>query len=212
MGKVYSHNSKKYRKKDKKSGAFWYSYEIVTNIIPLVKTSRPWITIKLDEFCTDHAVYFIHNNLEPEKYKFLKAYKDVVAVVGVPYMVDKIKPYVDHVVYIPLSIDIEYVKKFKSKKTKLVCYAGRRAKLNYGVIDPTADLLCDLTREDLLKQMAKYEYAYAVGRVAIEARVLGCQIVPYDVRFPDPSLWMIISNEMAAAMLQAKLDEIDHKA
>ena len=212
MGKVYSHTSKLYHRKSQKNGAYWYSYELVNNIIPSVKTSRPWVTIKLDKFCVDRAIYFIHNNMEPESYRFLKKYKDVIAVVGVPYMVDLIRPYCAHVIYLPLSVDIDFIKKFKARKTKLVCYAGRRHKLNYGVIDPRAELLCDLPREELLTKMARFRYVYAVGRVAIEAKILGCEIVPYDPRYPDTSLWGIVSNKMAAANLQAQLNKIDHKA
>jgi len=212
MGKVYSHTSKLYRRKSQKNGAYWYSYELVNNIIPAVKTSRPWVTIKLDEFCVDHAIYFIHNNMEPESYRFLKKYKDVIAVVGVPYMVDLIRPYCAHVIYLPLSVDIDFVKKFKARKTKLVCYTGRRHKLNYGVIDQRAELLCDLPRDELLTKMARFRYVYAVGRVAIEAKILGCEIVPYDIRYPDPSLWGIVSNKMAAVNLQAQINKIDHKA
>ena len=170
------------------------------------------MTIKLEEFCVDHAIYFIHNNMEPEKYRFLKKYKDVIAVVGVPYMVDLIRPYCAHVIYLPLSVDIDFIKKFKARKTKLVCYAGRRHKHNYGVIDPRAELLCDLPRGELLTKMARFRYVYAVGRVAIEAKILGCEIVPYDPRYPDPSLWGIVSNKMAAVNLQAQLNKIDHKA
>lgn len=211
MGRVYSHKSKQYKSKSHQNGAYWYSFELVNNIIPRVKTKRPWVTLKLEDFCVDHAIYFIHNNLEPEKFRFLKNYEDVIAVVGVPYMVKKIKPYVDHIIYLPLSVDVDYVKKFRTQKTKLVCYAGRKHKLSYGVIDSSAELLCDMPRDELLTKMAQYEYCYGVGRIAIEARILGCQVVPYDIRYPDPNLWMVISNEQAAAMLQAELDKIDKK-
>ena len=37
----------------------------------------------------------------------------------------------------------------------------------------------------------------------------GCEIMPYDKRFPDPSIWRVLDNRDAAKILQQKLDEID---
>lgn len=50
--------------------------------------------------------------------------------------------------------------------------------------------------------VAKYRNALAVGRCAIEAMVLGCEILPYDRRCPDPSIWRVVDNREAAQMLQ----------
>ena len=57
--------------------------------------------------------------------------------------------------------------------------------------------------------MAEYEQIYAVGRTAIEAKILGCEVLPYDVRYPDPRMWKVIDNKDAAKLLQKKLDVID---
>ena len=57
--------------------------------------------------------------------------------------------------------------------------------------------------------MAEYEAIYAVGRCALEGLALGCNILPYDNRFPDPSVWKLLDNLEAAKILQEKLDEID---
>ena len=68
-----------------------------------------------------------------------------------------------------------------------------------------------MPRELLLDELAKYKKAYAVGRCALEAKALGCEILPYDDRFPDPSIWKVLDNKEAAKILQEKLDEIDNK-
>ena len=54
---IIDHNHPLYAKKrnnlingNKYNGAYYYSREIVKNIIPLVKTDRNWITIRLPWF------------------------------------------------------------------------------------------------------------------------------------------------------------------
>ena len=69
--------------------------------------------------------------------------------------------------------------------------------------------VCDLPREEMLARIARYKKCYAVGRTAIEAKILGCEILPYDPRFPDPSIWKVFTYDDAVKLLQKKLDEID---
>ena len=71
------------------------------------------------------------------------------------------------------------------------------------------DLLQGLPREDLLERMARYRSVYAVGRTALEAKVLKCKILPYDERFPDVKRWQVVDNSEAALMIQKELDRID---
>ena len=66
-----------------------------------------------------------------------------------------------------------------------------------------------MEHEELLKEMAKYKNVYAVGRTAIEAKILGCNILPYDPRFKDPSIWKVVDTMEAVSLLQKELDEID---
>ena len=102
------------------------------------------------------------------------------------------------------------MKKFRApKKTKKVAFAGRKNKTIFGNLPEGIDYLCDMKRKDLLLRMAKYEQIYAVGRTAIEAKVLGCKVLPYDVRYPDPQMWRVMDNKEAAKLLQEKLDIID---
>ena len=70
-------------KKAHYNGAFYYSKEIVKNIIPNVNTDRNWVTIRVGNLAMDHSIVFIHNNLCPERYNFLEAYDDLILVCGV---------------------------------------------------------------------------------------------------------------------------------
>lgn len=199
------------------NGAYYYSVEIVKNIIPRVKTNRNWVTVNIPfmnhepqfyKCCADHSIVFIHNNLHPENYDWLKRYNDLILVCGVPSTCDKMR-HVGTPVYLPLSVDVEDVKKHKKTKRKERAFVGRASKL-YGFEPPEGtDIIAGLPRNELLDKMAEYKEVYAVGRVAIEAKILGCDVLPYDSRYPDPGIWQILDNREAAEMLQKKLDEID---
>ncbi len=221
MPKIYDHTMVQYRNrwqiagKNKYNGAFYYSKEIVKNIIPKVDTDRNWMTINIPRVGADHAVVFVHNNLDPSLYQWIKeSFNDVVMVCGVPETVDKMKAAgFDKSIYLPLSVDVEYVQRFKKdKKTKKVAFAGRPGKRSYKYdvdLPSGIDYLEGMPRDQLLQRLAEYEKVYAVGRTAIEARILGCEILPYDSRYPDPDVWQIVDNSEAAAMLQIELDRID---
>lgn len=196
---------------NKTNGAYNYSKELVENIIPRVQTERPWVTVNQPWLCEDHAIVFMHSNLNPQNYDWFKVYKDIVMVVGVPGVVEVLKKRGHkQVVYLPLSVDREYVERFMVKrKTKQVAYAGRPEKRALGTLPEGIDLLEGLPRDELLKRMAKYRQIYAVGRCAIEAKILGCEILPFDHRYPDPSIWQVVDNCEAAEILQKELDKID---
>lgn len=215
---IIDHNHRAYREKwsragkNKYNGAFYYSKEIVANIIPNVKTDRNWITVNLPGHGVDHAVVFVHNNLHPENYDWLTRYKDLVLVCGIPETVDKVK-HIGRAIYLPLSIDVDAVKKFKVKeKTKDVAFVGRPAKRQGLELPAGIDCLENLPRQRMLEQLAQYKEVYAVGRCAIEAKALGCRLKAYDPRFPKVSRWKVLDNRQAAKMLQEMLDEIDRKS
>ena len=197
---------------NKHNGAFYYSKEIVKNIIPNVKTYRNWITVNVPPHGCDYAIVFIHNNLNPtERYAWLEKYKDLVLVCGTPETVQKVA-HLGKAIYLPLSVDVEDLKKYRAKKTKDAAYVGRPIKKYYeGVKLPDdIDYLENLPRTKILKEMAKYKTIYAVGRCAIEAKVLGCQVKAYDPRFPDPDRWQVLDNHEAAKLLQKEIDKIDN--
>lgn len=216
MGKIYDHNLPQYKRRRevlppsaRYNGAFYYSQEIVKNIIPNVDTDRAWVTVNVPRYAANHSIVFVHNNLDPSLYDWLKIYDDIVYVCGIPETAERMK-YLGRTIYLPLSIDTEYVKQFKVKdKTKDVAFAGRPAKKKRGKLPEGIDLLESMPREALLKKMAEYKQIYAVGRVALEALALGCEVLPYDERFPDVDRWKLLDNLEAAKILQVELDKID---
>ena len=189
------------------NGAYYYSVELCRNIIPYVYTDRDWITMKSGMRAADHSIYFIHNNLRPERYSFLRNYKDVVLVCGIPETCEKVKDY-GIPIYVPLTIDVAEVEKHKKPKTKEVAFAGRTAKMKDTLPDGI-DVISNMKREDFLDAMAEYKQVYAVGRTALEAKALGCEVLPYDPRFPDPNRWEVLDNSHAVGLLQTELDRID---
>jgi len=218
---IIDHTSKSYLERwnalgvNRFNGAYYYSKEIVKNIIPNVKTTRNWITINAyNNEGIDHSIVFMHNTFHPEVYNWMMDFKDMLIVTSLPHLIKELG-YLGHVIYLPLSIDINYVERFKTnKKTKDVAFVGRLSKLkHYDELnihfDNDVDLIGDMPREDLLKEMAKYKRVYATGRVALEAKVLGCEILPYHPLFPDPVLWQVLDNKDAAKILQKKINEID---
>lgn len=219
---IFDHNSHEYQIRATKvglnHGCYYYSKEIVENIIPLVDTDRNWVTVNIPGRCWDHSIVFIHNNLNPNWYRWLKNYKDLVLVCSLPFAVENMKEICpDHkVILLPLSVDVKYVKQFRTKKTKDAAYAGRLAKLNKKVpaerraIPDNVDILGGMSREELLKAMAPYRTVYAVGRTAIEAKILGAKIGIYNNLCPEDN-WKVIDNRQAAVILQKKLDIIDGK-
>lgn len=200
----------------KHNGAHYYAKEIEKNIIPLVKTRRHWDCLGM-KFTNHfpHSIVFLHHNLSFDKtYGFLKKYDDLVLVASswITYAAAQDAGF--KVIFLPLSIDVEYVKKFSTEKTKEACYAGNKWKfkekdlakyLPKDVDFPPADL----PRKELLRFIAPYKKCYAVGRCALEAKVLGCEIGVCDHRYPDPKFWEVLDNRDAAAILQKELDKID---
>lgn len=193
---------------DRYNGALYYSQEIVANIIPKVETSRSWVTVNVPGIAFDHSVVFVHNNQHTAIYEWLEAYDDVVMVCGVPSTVDKVS-HIHPAVYLPLSVDVDYVQSFRRYKDRDVAFVGRRSKAEGFFKTGEVPAVSGMPREELLAEVARYKRVYAVGRCAIEAKVLGCEVLPYDPRYPDPSVWQIVDNSEAAAVLQGILDKID---
>lgn len=212
---IVNHDHPQYRRKynsmghGRYNGAFYYSKEICKNIIPRVKTDRSWITVNIKGVGCSHAIVFIHNNVNTSTYDWLEKYDDLILVCGVPETCDKVS-HLGKAIYLPLSVDVPYVESFRTdSKTKGTAFVGRKSKVKYGTLPSNIDYICGVKRQNMLPMLAKYKQVYAVGRCAIEAKILGCEILPYDDRFPDPGRWQILDNKDAAVMLQAMIDEID---
>lgn len=214
MSLIISHEHPEYRKarsligKDKWNGAYYYSIEICENIIPLVKTDRPWITINVKDrrLGRDRAIVFVHNHKQcPQTYDWLAGYKDLVFVCSEKADMPKLE-YLGTPVFLPLSVDTGYVEQFRSKKIKDVAFAGRPERAREYRLPDGIDCFGHLPREEFLAELAKYRQIYAVDRVAIEAKVLGCEVLmPESVQ----DHWPVLDNKDAAKLLQEKLNEID---
>lgn len=195
------------------NGAYYYSKEIVSFFIPRVRTNRSWVTINtptLTGVKLDGAIVFIHNNLHPEHYDWLKHFNNLILVCGVPETCNKVS-HLGTPIYLPLSIDTMYVSQFATTKTRKTAFVGRPGKKKYGNLPSGVDFIEGLERGQLLTEMAKYERVYAVGRTAIEAKVLGCEVLPYDSRYPDPDVWKVLDSRNAARMFDDMLHTLERK-
>ena len=211
---LYARKRNRMTQDGKYNGAYYYSKEIVKNIIPNVNTDRNWITIRLPEMTEhpDHSIIFIHNNRNPNYYTYLRNYKDCILVCGLPKTAENLR-FFGKTIYLPLSIDVEMVKKYRVKnKTKEIAYAGRKLKLNYtnNRVPEGTEILSGMTQSKLLKEMAKYKKIYASGRTAMQAKVLGCEVLPHETNYPDSRFWKVVDNFDAAKMLQKMIDDIDN--
>ena len=205
--------------KKRYNGAYYYSVEIVKNMMPLIETKRPFVTINTGK-AYNHAIVFIHSNiLLEETYKYLHGYKDLILVCGLPETQIKMANlFPEHrTIYLPLSVDVDEVKQYYipfDEKPHEKCYAGRAGKFSDSG-DPLAmfkvKMITNLERKDLLREMAKYKYVYAVGRVAIEAQLVGSKVLNYDKRFAPNVQWPVVDNKEAAKVLNNMIKDIDDK-
>lgn len=198
------------------NGAYYYSKEISANIIPNVKTHRPWDTLGMRFMRSgDHSIVFLHHCLSWDKvYWWLRRYRDLVYVCSTTPTYEWAQKQTNgHAIFLPLSIDIDYVKQFKTKKTKRACYAGnrwafKRKDENENIPDYVDFPPPNMPREEMLKWIAQYREIYAIGRCALEGKALGCKIMPWYHVYPDPEYWKLLSNQDAAVLLQKALDDI----
>lgn len=211
---IIDHTSKSYLERwnalgdNRFNGAYYYSKEIVENIIPRVKTDRNWITLNTYGDGLDHSIVFIHNNINQDVYNWLLDYHDLILVCCLPETCKKVE-WIDKSIYLPLSVDVDYVKQFKRKKTEDSAYVGRLMKFKNIELKENVKMLTGMPREELLPEMAKFKKVYCWGRCAIEAKILGCEVLPCNPAFPDPNFWKILDSTDAAKILQKKINEID---
>lgn len=194
--------------KSRWNGAYYYSIEICDRIIPNIKTGRPWITINTNGYVRgfDRAIVFAHNHKGcPSHYEWLKGYKDLIFVCSERDDMPKLE-HLGTPIYLPLSVDVEFVKQFRKEvKTKEIAFFGRmeRVKEIADQLPDGIEYVSGMKRERMLRKMAEYETVYALDRVAIEAQILGCKVLPY------PDRWKVIDSLEAVPMLQKELDKID---
>lgn len=198
--------------KNRYNGAYYYSVEIGKYFIPTIETDRNWITVSAGDEGMDHSIVFVHETLKGDlsytKYEHLFGFGDMVYVVCIPGMVGQFSRF-GKTVYLPLSVDVRYVERFRREKDRDTAFAGRD-EWRQGISFPDGtDILGMCPRDELLSEMARYRTVYAECRTAIEAKILGCDVVRYHPLFKDAPDWEILDSRDAARMLQRMLDEID---
>ena len=205
---IISHENKEY-KPPYENGANIYSQLICKYFIPNITTDRNWVTINIGK-AYDHSIVFIHSNLNTaKKYKYLEKYKDLVLICSHKSTCKAVEN-LGKTIYLPLSVDVDYIKQFDNHvHDKNACYAGRKGKNGSDQLK-NVDYLSGIPHEELLYRMSQYKYVYAVGLTAIEAKILGCNVLPYDDRFPDPIVWKVRDIHTMIPKLQAILDVIDN--
>ena len=207
-------------KKGKFNGCWYYSHEIVDNIIPNVQTERDWNTVGRElSGMHDGMIVFLHDNSTPWHYDWLKKYNDLILVCSSQYTADSVK-YSGRTILLPMSIDTEYVKQFRvAKKTKGTCFVGNPWVLDnirgsdldpeHSTVPSGIDILNGMKREKLLKRLAQYRRAYAIDRCAQEAIVLGCELLKLNTRYSVDGVGQVLDNRDAAKILQDELNKID---
>lgn len=216
---IIDHNHSEYiarRKslgKAKYNGCYYYSCEIVDNIIPRVKTWRDWNVIGRDvDGMHDHMIVFLHDNSTPWHYDWLKKYKDLVLVCSSKYTLNSVI-YSGKTILLPMSIDTEYVKQFRAEKTKDTCFVGnvwvKNSMTHPSVLPDNVDFFSSLPREKLLKEVAKYKRGYAIDRCAQELLCLGVELLPLETSYHCDNVGTVVDNRQAAEMLQEELNKID---
>lgn len=217
---IFSHLSPEYKNYCRRfnikpdNGAYYYSKEIVKNIIPKIKTKRNWVLVNIPNCCYDNSIVFIHNNKNPERYEWLKNYHNLILVCSnvktLEFMIKLFPKF--HTILIPLSIDIKYVSKFKVKnKTKDTAYYGRLEKCPKKILkDDKIEKIYGKNRTDNLKRVAEYNTVYSIGRCQLEAKCLGCKVISHKGEYEN-IYWDLLDNADIIPELQRLINEIDKK-
>jgi len=164
------------------NGAYYYAKEIEDLILPHIKANVFVVTTGgtvQPKKVPDGCVFVCHHNVMPvEVYKpFLN--RGILWVCSKPSTVEKFKAAGEKTVYIPLSIDVKYVEKFKTEKTRDIAFVGNFWNFKEKYLESlplNVHHVGGLPRERLLQEMAKYKRVIAEGRCNMEAQVLGCKV------------------------------------
>lgn len=171
------------------NGAYWYSKEIESIILPELDYNLCIITagatILKPYEVPEGAVIVCHDNRTPRKSYGMLFGKKVLWVCSKHSTVDLMRSYGEKAVYVPLSIDTEYVKKFKRRRTRDIAYVGNpwAFKKSYlGSLPKHVVQLYGMGRDQLLSEIARYKRVIAEGRCLMEAQVLGAkgEVPKYD--------------------------------
>lgn len=166
------------------NGAYWYAKEIEDIILPELKHLNLWINTVGSRFLSPRdiprgAVIVCHDNINTVR-TYMRLFKlDVLWICSKQSVADTLIKHGEKAVYIPLSIDVEYVEQFKRKRrTKDIAYVGNAWGFKKEYLSSMPSNIVQLNgmdRDDLLKEMSKYRTIIAEGRCLLEAKVLGAK-------------------------------------
>jgi hypothetical protein len=134
--KIVGTNSAKYRSwqarigAGRNNGAYWYAREIEDIILPELSNLNLWINTVGSNFLSPRdipkgAVIVCHDNIKTVR-TYRRLFKlGVLWICSKQSVADTLIKNGEKAVYIPLSVDTEYVKQFKRKRrTKDTAYVG----------------------------------------------------------------------------------------
>ena len=183
---IFGTESTKYKSSStssKKNGAYWYGLEIETNILPKIDANVivyvNGASLYEAREVPDGSVVVTHDNANTERTYRKLFKKNVLFICSKQSTADKLAKIGEKAAYIPLSIDMAYVAKYKrAKKTKDTAFVGNAwsFKRDYlASLPKTIKQLSDMPREELLTEMSKYKNIIAEGRCMMEAQILGAK-------------------------------------
>jgi len=164
------------------NGSYWYARELEDIILPEVDLHLFIVTAGASLYkpyeVPDGAAIVCHDNRTSKKSYGRFFNKNILWVCSKHSTVENMQSYGERAAYVPLSIDTQYVKQFKRKKTKDIAYVGNAWAFKKDYLDSLPKdvvQLSDLERDALLREMAKYKRVIAEGRCLMEAQVLGAK-------------------------------------
>jgi hypothetical protein len=216
---IQDHNTTEYKAAQSKlnrgkfNGAYFYSKEIVDCFIPQIKTTYNWQTINHQK-APEHCIVFVHSNNALHRYDYLLKYKDIILVCSTHNSLNELKKKGHKkVIYVPLSIDTDYLDNFKMDKKYGTIAAG-----NLWAFTPETKVMFirnrikhyhDIPREDLLKLMAKSKTVYAIGRTAMEAIYLGANVIQPDKEYPVEKYTTYFTQKQAIEILRKEIERYE---
>lgn len=200
------------------NGAYWYAKEIEDIILPKINKKIFIVTAGAKLYNSleipEGAVVVCHDNRTTKKsYGFLFN-KNILWLCSKISTVKTLQESGEKAVYIPLSINTEYVKTFKTKKTKDIAFVGnswgfKKSYLNSLPKDIVQ--LSNLERDDLLKEMSQYKKVIAEGRCLMEAQALGCKCeVPKYKNLESVFVDVLDSNDAVHYWEEALKNELEN--
>lgn len=174
----------------KNNGSYYYSKEVEQIILPhlsdlpVVIVTAGAVLYNTRDIPRGSVIICHDNRTTKDSYgKFFG--KNMLWVCSKQSTVDTLSSYGERAVYVPLSIDTQYVAQFKRQRRKnATAFVGNAWAFKDKYIASLPDdvvILNDMERGQLLKEMAKYKHVIAEGRCLMEAQVLGasCTVPQY---------------------------------